>query len=156
MRLYMRAKHDFAPNRHGRAAWKGVKSAVRHIQSVSDPLRPWLLHRLGKLELALLVRAEQAPNPDSRVMLSTETDATGLPRPVLDWRLTELDVRSVEGLVRALGAEARRLGLGEVDPAPGWRKPRASGRRTRWSAPTRSAATTTWAPRACPPTHAGA
>jgi choline dehydrogenase-like flavoprotein len=118
MRLYMRAKHDLAPNRQGRAAWKGVKAAVRHIQSVSDPLRPWLLHRLGKLELALLVRAEQAPNPDSRVMLSAERDATGLPRAVLDWRLTELDVRSVEGLVRALGAEARRLGLGEVDPAP--------------------------------------
>jgi choline dehydrogenase-like flavoprotein len=118
MRLYMRAKHDFAPDRRGRAAWKGVKSAVRHIQSVSDPLRPWLLHRMGKLELALLVRAEQAPNPDSRVTLSAEADATGLPRPVLDWRLTELDVRSVAGLVRALDAEARRLGLGEVDPAP--------------------------------------
>ena len=118
MRLYMRAKHDIAPNRRGRAAWKGVKSAVRHIQTVSDPLRPWLLHRMGKLELALLVRAEQAPNPDSRVTLSAERDATGLPRPVLDWRMTELDVRSVEGLVRALGAEARRLGLGEVDPAP--------------------------------------
>lgn len=118
MRLYMRAKHDMAPNRHGRAAWKGLKAAVRHVQSVSDPLRPWLLHRLGKLELALLVRAEQAPNPDSRVTLSAETDATGLPRPVLDWRLTELDVRSVAGLVRALDAEARRLGLGEVEPAP--------------------------------------
>jgi choline dehydrogenase-like flavoprotein len=37
---------------------------------------------------------------------------------VLDWRLTELDVRSVAGLVRALGAETRRLNLGEVEPAP--------------------------------------
>lgn len=117
MRLYMRAKHDFSPNRRGRAAWKGLKNTVRRIQNVSDPLRPWLLHRMGKLDLALLVRAEQAPNPDSRVTLSAETDGIGLPRPVLDWRMSELDVRSVEGLVRALGTEARRLGLGEVDPA---------------------------------------
>jgi choline dehydrogenase-like flavoprotein len=117
MRLYMRAKHDIAPSRHGRAAWKGLKAGVRRIQSFSDPLRPWLLHRMGKLDLALLVRAEQAPNPDSRVTLSAETDGTGLPRPVLDWRMSELDVRSVERMVRALGTEARRLGLGEVDPA---------------------------------------
>jgi choline dehydrogenase-like flavoprotein len=117
MRFYMRAKHDVAPSRLGRAAWKGVKATARHIQAVSDPLRPWLLHRMGKLDLALLVRAEQAPNPDSRVTLAADTDATGLPRAVLDWRMGELDVRSVEGLVRALGAEARRLGLGEVESA---------------------------------------
>lgn len=115
MRLYMRARHDFSPSRGGRTAWKGLKSAVRSIQGITDPLRPWLLHRMGRADLALLVRAEQAPNPDSRVTLSNERDALGQPRVALDWRLSPLDVESVAGLVRALGAEMERLGYGRVE-----------------------------------------
>jgi choline dehydrogenase-like flavoprotein len=72
--------------------------------------------------------AEQAPDPDSRVLLGTDTDVLGMPRARLDWRLGDLDVRSAAGLVDALGRETRRLGLGEVEPAPwlarpgeGWR-----------------------------------
>jgi choline dehydrogenase-like flavoprotein len=65
----------------------------------------------------LLVRAEQAPNPQSRVMLTSETDATGMPRVALDWRLQDVDVRSVAVLLGALDGELRRLGLGEVEPA---------------------------------------
>ena len=118
MRLYMRAKHKAAPNRRGRSLWKGVKTTAQRLQQITDPLRPWLLHRMGKLELALLVRAEQAPNPDSRITLATERDALGMPRPVLDWRLSALDVSSVEGLVRALAEESHRLELGEVDMEP--------------------------------------
>jgi choline dehydrogenase-like flavoprotein len=117
MRLYMRAKHDFAPNRRGRTAWNGLKKAVRGVQAVSDPLRPWVLHKMGKLELALLVRAEQAPNPDSRITLSDQRDAMGLERTRLDWRLSALDVDSVAGLVQALDSEARRLNLGAVEAA---------------------------------------
>jgi choline dehydrogenase-like flavoprotein len=51
-----------------------------------------------------------------------------MPRVRLDWRLNELDVRSVDVLVRALGEELKRLGLGSVepsawlsDPGGGWR-----------------------------------
>lgn len=34
---------------------------------------------------------EQAPNPDSRIYLSSKTDLLGLPQVVLDWRFNELD-----------------------------------------------------------------
>jgi choline dehydrogenase-like flavoprotein len=74
---------------------------------------------LGNLEIALLVRGEQAPNPASRVMLSGKTDPTGVKRVKLDWRLSEIDVRSVSVLVETLGRELERLGLGKVEPA-GW------------------------------------
>jgi choline dehydrogenase-like flavoprotein len=40
-----------------------------------------------------------------------------VPRVALDWRLSEIDVRSVSVLVDALGRELRRLGLGSVEPA---------------------------------------
>jgi choline dehydrogenase-like flavoprotein len=51
------------------------------------------------------------------VTLSPERDPLGMPRARLDWRLSEIDVRSVDILVRTLGAELDRLGLGSVVPA---------------------------------------
>ncbi len=117
MRLYNKAKHDMAPRRFNRTMWRRGKSVVTSLQMMADPLRPWLLHRMGVLDLSLLVRAEQAPNPDSRICLSQDRDALGVPRVVLDWRLTELDKRSVAELVAAFGRECERLGLGTVEPA---------------------------------------
>jgi choline dehydrogenase-like flavoprotein len=117
MRAYSTLKHDMKPTRSGRSLWLATKRAATFAQRVVDPLRPWLLHRLGKLELALLVRAEQAPNPESRVTLTTERDALGIPRVSLDWRLSPIDVRSVAVLVQALAEEFERLGLGRVEPA---------------------------------------
>lgn len=53
--------------------------------------------------------SEQAPNPLSRVMLSNEVDKLGMKKIRLDWRLTDLDRKSVyraqEILGTALGAK---------------------------------------------------
>jgi choline dehydrogenase-like flavoprotein len=128
VRAYARLKHNIAPSSGGRAVWMTTKSAVKWVQQRTDPLRPWMLHRLGLRDLALLVRAEQAPNPLSRVLLTNRRDALGMPRLALDWRTTPLDVDSVGGLVTLLDVELRRLGLGRVERAPwldepyeGWR-----------------------------------
>jgi choline dehydrogenase-like flavoprotein len=117
MQAYNRAKHDLAPTRRARRLWLLAKKTATVAQSFVDPARPWLLHKLDRLELALLIRAEQAPNPDSRVMLAEERDALGMPRVRLDWRISELDIHSVERLATALGTEIERLDLGRVDPA---------------------------------------
>jgi choline dehydrogenase-like flavoprotein len=81
----------------------------------------------------LLTRQEQAPNPSSRVTLSTERDALGMPRARLDWRLTPLDRRSFRGFYEALGRELGRAGIGRLQmndwvvdaDAPTW--PRSLG-----------------------------
>lgn len=118
MRAYVGLKHDLAPTRSGRAAWITAKRMASWTQRQVDPLRPWLLQKAGRLEVALVVRAEQAPNPDSRITLSsTGRDRLGVPRPVLDWRLNGLDTASVRGLVATLGDELARLGCGRVEPA---------------------------------------
>ena len=117
MRAYLHQKEKREPTRLGRALWKATKQSVGWLQQRVDPLRPSLLEKLGRLEVALVVRGEQAPNPDSRVMLSDERDATGMPRVRLDWRTSALDVASVRGLVEAIGRETARLGLGTVEPA---------------------------------------
>ena len=117
MKAYSGIKHKMAPTKGGRALWMVTKKAAGWAQRHIDPARPWALHKLGSLDVALLVRAEQAPNPDSRVTLTGATDAAGTPRVALDWRLSEIDVRSVRVLVEALGRELGRLGLGRVEPA---------------------------------------
>ncbi|MDO6414183.1 GMC family oxidoreductase [Sphingomonas sp. BIUV-7] len=117
MRIYDGMKHDIPPNRAGRALWMGAKNFASSVQRHVDPARPWALYKMGRLELSLLVRAEQAPNRDSRITMTRDVDVVGMPRVQLDWRLTELDKRSVIGLVDALGSELRRLGLGHVERA---------------------------------------
>jgi choline dehydrogenase-like flavoprotein/peptide methionine sulfoxide reductase MsrB len=47
------------------------------------------------LTCQLYVRAEQAPNPDSRIVLGQQLDRLGCPRPHLEWRLSQQDWTSV-------------------------------------------------------------
>lgn len=121
MRAYGSIKHKMAPTKFGRGLWIGTKKAAAFAQRHVDPLRPWLLHKAGALDVTLLVRAEQAPNPDSRVRLTNQLDAFGVPRVALNWRLSALDMHSVSVLVDTLGKELARLNLGRVEPA-GWLK----------------------------------
>jgi choline dehydrogenase-like flavoprotein len=64
-----------------------------------------------------VLRAEQAPNPSSRVTLSEEKDALGLPRLNLDWQFSDIDRESAAGAMRALDHELKRLKFGYVEPA---------------------------------------
>jgi Choline dehydrogenase and related flavoproteins len=68
----------------------------------------------GGAVFQLTVRQEQAPNPASRVSLSVERDALGMPRTRLDWQLTELDKRSVRSLTEVLADEMGRSGVGRM------------------------------------------
>ena len=67
----------------------------------------------------LYTEAEQAPNPDSRVLLGHDRDALGLRRLQLDWRLSEIDKRSIRELAFLIGAEFGRLQKGRVG-VPTW------------------------------------
>lgn len=62
----------------------------------------------------IYARGEQAPNPDSRVILSNEADRLGMRRAVLDWRTTPLDRKSIQLMGRFATLEFKRLGLGHV------------------------------------------
>ena len=116
-RAYLHVKHRTAPTRGGRGLWKATRRTVRAYTEMAGALHPWLLKRIRGLDVALVIRAEQAPNRDSRVLLGDQLDATGMRRVSLDWRLSAIDVDSIAGLVAALGREARRLGMGSVEPA---------------------------------------
>lgn len=123
MRAYATAKHKARPDRKGRMLWQTLKRTTRAVQNAIDPARPWLMSRVGMADLAIVVRAEQAPNPESRVLLSEDRDALGMPRVNLDWKLSAQDTVSVSGLVNALGRELERKGMGRVEPADWLRDP---------------------------------
>ena len=64
--------------------------------------------------IAIFAQSEQAPDLESRVRLADETDPFGRARARLDWRVSDLDRRTVEVSTRTVAAEFARLGLGRI------------------------------------------
>lgn len=62
-------------------------------------------------ELSLYCLVEQTPDPSSRVTLAEKTDALGMPFLRIDWRIGELERRSVMRLNELIVLELRRVGL---------------------------------------------
>ena len=67
-------------------------------------------------EPSLYCLVEQTPDPSSRVTLGRQTDALGMPLLRIDWRIGELERRSVMRLGELVRAELRRAGLPEYVP----------------------------------------
>jgi choline dehydrogenase-like flavoprotein len=61
---------------------------------------------------------ESAPNPQSRITLSSRRDALGLPTARLDWRLSEVDRRSAARFIEIARAAIQDSGLGDFDVYP--------------------------------------
>jgi choline dehydrogenase-like flavoprotein len=99
-------------------------SRVRDAAVVIDDL-PWLLsniyrrvaRRQGPIqrtdELSLYCLVEQTPDPSSRITLAEQTDAFGMPLLRIDWRIGELERRSVMRLNELVVLELRRAGFEE-------------------------------------------
>lgn len=123
-------KHDLPSSKIWRSLYhSGKKMAVRGLEK-TDPWSSVLNIKAsrGKMGIYAVVRAEQAPNPLSRVTLDDTKDALGLRRPKLDWKFSEIDKKSVHGLMTTLADEYQRLGWGDVrlsswlnDPDVSWR-----------------------------------
>lgn len=116
-KLYMDLKHKLNPSRSGRQIWH----LYRGMRGLLQRNIPMSLISLGAkaahMQLYMMGRAEQAPNPQSRVVLSEQRDALGCRQADLDWQLSEIDKRSAKELALALAREFDRLGLGKVTPS---------------------------------------
>jgi choline dehydrogenase-like flavoprotein len=64
--------------------------------------------------LDVVAHAEQTPNPDSRLTLTTDCDVLGMPKLKVDWRLTREDKRSMLESTMRVGEELARLKLGRI------------------------------------------
>jgi choline dehydrogenase-like flavoprotein len=77
---------------------------------------------------SLYVRAEQTPNPASRVLLSDRLDACGVPETRLDWRIEPRDIQSIETWLARLEETFAASGVGRiVMPAENWTEGIAGG-----------------------------
>jgi choline dehydrogenase-like flavoprotein len=108
----------WAGKRLNRTAGDGIRSwteaarvIARHPLSTARTLAgqsapPWCFW--------LMNYAEQVPNPDSRVTLSTRRDEFGDPMAALDWRLSPADRRGILEAQKALASTVERTGLGRL------------------------------------------
>jgi choline dehydrogenase-like flavoprotein len=113
-KAYLNLKHSLSPSKSGRRLWQSWRGAQDWLQKrVSMPLLRFGA-KVNRMGLYVIARAEQAPNPDSRVRLSTEKDALGSPRADLDWQLCSLDKETMLKFGQTLGQEFDRLGLGKL------------------------------------------
>jgi choline dehydrogenase-like flavoprotein len=118
-KIYQSALHSLSPNRRGRMLdhlYRGVRAWIH--REVRSSVERWRANR-GITGLYAIIRGEQAPNPDSRVLLSTEVDALGNRRADLDWQMTAIDKHTALVMAETIDEEFRRLGWGGATPS-GW------------------------------------
>jgi choline dehydrogenase-like flavoprotein len=90
----------------------------RYLQ---QPHMPGFFQRNAARRYAIRFHAEHLPNPDSRVRLSNETDALGLPRLEIDLRYTVADTLPLLRAHEAFGQWLETTGLGTLT----WSAPEA-------------------------------
>ena len=80
---------------------------------------PSVILRNRTNRFSLEVHAEQQPLPTSRVSLSDEVDALGMPRLRVDWRYCSADIESVRRTLDVFAEEFARSGVArfEYDPS---------------------------------------
>lgn len=94
-------------------------------EALDSPEDTYIYLRARIETIGVTTRIEQAPNPDSRVLLVRERDQLGMQRVALDWRLSDVDKRNVRRTLELLGAEVGRAGIGRLrilhgEDEPGW------------------------------------
>jgi choline dehydrogenase-like flavoprotein len=57
---------------------------------------------------------EQQPDAQNRIELSQQTDTLGVPKPRIHWRISELELRTLQTVTRLVKEEMERLRLGEL------------------------------------------
>jgi choline dehydrogenase-like flavoprotein len=94
---------------------KHLKNVLSNLTSVSQAIYGRVRHSRYPVDfLTLDNQSEQSPNPQSRVMLSTERDRLNQNRIQLDWRLNSIDKRTIWRAHEIIAQELGRAGLGRL------------------------------------------
>jgi len=127
---------DEEPPRWASRIWRSLLSVLRRGQVRAGALAP-LRTRIELTRTAVAARLniagrepsvrrylvknvmEQAPNPESRIVLGPDRDQLGCPRVVLRWRLTAIDKRTAHRAHEILEEDLERAGIGRLRSALG-------------------------------------
>lgn len=116
-RLYRSMKHHLNPSSSGRKIWRGYRATSDWAQLHLAPFIQRARAEAGLLRLSVIIRGEQAPNPNSRVGLARKRDAFGSPLADLNWQLSEIDKRTVVVMADRLDESLRASGNGAIEKA---------------------------------------
>jgi choline dehydrogenase-like flavoprotein len=128
MDLYRSARAGRMIGSLGTNLWRIAKRfpEVAYYGSRFFLLKKWPTPR--PVEIRFRCHVEQVPDPESRITLSDTPDACGMPIPVLDWRLHDLERRTAEVMVDQADKAFRAAGIGRVvarpwlrDSSPDWK-----------------------------------
>lgn len=98
-----------------------LRNTIEHL-GVAAAVRSRILSGKARPSFYLLKNVmEQAPNPESRIVLSPERDQLGCPKVTLHWRLSAIDKHTAHRAHEILGEEFLRAGLGRFRSALGSR-----------------------------------
>ena len=115
-------------------------SLIRTIDEDFKQERCWLSHRIDErpidsFDAVIMARSEQAPNAESRVILSDERDRLGMRRAAVDWQLLDVDKATLKGNVLELGRYFAKADIGRIrvpigcltrdQASPAWQKANA-------------------------------
>lgn len=112
-RALRQLNRDLATKRSPRDFGNHVMNFVSDIEPIGGFASRYLWY--GNIPIAKAVyemSLAPAPNPDSRVALTGETDQLGMRRLQLDWRLSEIDFRTIRWAATAFADQAAAHGLG--------------------------------------------
>jgi choline dehydrogenase-like flavoprotein len=112
---------DLGARRMSRQTIKHFWKVVRASRTLAPEAWGRLAHgerpRGDAHRFVIYARAEQSPNPASRITLAREVDELGMPRAALEWRTTPLDRKAIRLLSVFAAEEFTRLGFGQVTPS---------------------------------------
>lgn len=93
-----------------------ARQALRAVLGAPQILRHYATWRSGRspVVFGIDVMAEQTPTMSSRVRLARRRDRLGVPKTILDWRLTSMDWNSIQRTMEIFGDAVRKAGVGTV------------------------------------------
>ena len=106
--------HD-APANRGRLALRTALNARDIFQAGRRKLARRSVVDTDRVEMVGYF--EQAPNRDSRILLSDDRDALGLRKVRMDWRLSAVDQASIRGAAKLISADVATRFECEFEPA---------------------------------------
>ncbi|MFB2839407.1 GMC oxidoreductase [Floridanema evergladense] len=93
----------------------GFWAAVRKLPSLQRgdwSYLPYEKHRFSEFEI--FYQMEQAPDPNNRVMLSSERDRLGQPKTEVHWRLNRIDIDNARRVQEIWAEEFAKAGYGQL------------------------------------------
>lgn len=112
---FKRLKVVLRQRRITRSAYLDVLNIFRHLPFVLSGIYRFLVKGqppLSKVdEMLLYSLVEQSPDPESRVTLSDEKDLLGMPISKINWKISDLEKRTVARLAYLIAQEFERLNL---------------------------------------------